>query len=116
MRRKTPQEKKRLSLAKDRRNVYGEAPHAARKSIPLRKKLNARANRHAQEAPLPSVPIAADLEIGDAIETAIREVKPMGRTKFRDMPLGEVIARKQWRRATPKRTPSIAPNLKESSE
>lgn len=35
MREKTPQEKKQLSLQKDRRNVYGEAPHAVRKNIPL---------------------------------------------------------------------------------
>jgi hypothetical protein len=45
MRERTPQEKKSLSLAKDRRNVYGEAPHGAWKSIPLRKKLRNRANR-----------------------------------------------------------------------
>jgi hypothetical protein len=52
MRERTPQEKKSLSLAKDRRNVYGEAPHGARKSIPLRKKLRNRANRHNQESKL----------------------------------------------------------------
>jgi hypothetical protein len=57
MKHRTPQEKKKLSLAKDRRNVYGEAPHGARKSIPLQKKLRNRANRHSQEAQLPTGPV-----------------------------------------------------------
>lgn len=118
MRRKTPQEKKRLSLEKDRRNVYGEAPHAARKRIPLRKKLGSRATRHAQEAALPSAPIAVEFVEGDAIQAAVRAAKPNGWTKYRDMPLGEVIARKQWRRATPEaeRSSSIPLYPTESQE
>jgi hypothetical protein len=39
MKKRTPQEKKKLSLERDLLNVNGEAPHAARKSIPLRKAL-----------------------------------------------------------------------------
>jgi hypothetical protein len=31
--------KEELEPAKDRRHVYGEAPHGARENIPLRKKL-----------------------------------------------------------------------------
>jgi hypothetical protein len=62
MKERTPQEKKSLSLAKDRRNVYGEAPHGARKSIPLKKKLRNRANRHEQESKLPSEPIQFDAD------------------------------------------------------
>lgn len=45
-RERTRQEKKSLSLAKDRRNDYGEAPHGARQSIPLRKKWRNCTNHH----------------------------------------------------------------------
>lgn len=45
MTKKTPQEKKRLSYAKDRRHYYGESPHGAHTSIRLRKALRNRANR-----------------------------------------------------------------------
>jgi len=44
---KSPIEKKRLSLARDRRNVFGESPHAARKSIPKRKAMEHQRERHA---------------------------------------------------------------------
>jgi hypothetical protein len=103
MRRCTPQEKKRLSLKKDRRNVFGEAPHGARKSIPLRKKLANRANRHQQEARLPSGPLALDADQADEIESAVRAKAPMVWEKYPDAPLGEVIAEKQRKRATPRR-------------
>ena len=45
--RRSPQEKKQLSYRKDRRDTYGENDKAARKSIPLRKKLRNRAERKA---------------------------------------------------------------------
>jgi hypothetical protein len=102
MRRLTPVEKKKLSLQKDRRNVYGEAPHAARKSIPLRKKLRNRANRHFQESQLPTTATLVDLDEAGEIETAMLSKAPNSWKKSPDAPLGEVIARKQWRRATPK--------------
>jgi len=43
---KSPQEKKTLSLQKDRRNSYGNNDKAARTAIPLRKALENRGNRH----------------------------------------------------------------------
>ena len=45
-RRRTPQEKKQISLEKDRRNVYGEHDKASRKAIPAAKARVNRANRH----------------------------------------------------------------------
>jgi hypothetical protein len=101
MRQRTPQEKKSLSLAKDRRNVYGEAPHGARKSIPLRKKLRNRANRHNQESKLPSTPAPSDVIEAEEIDSSIHNKTPQHWNKYPDAPLGEVIAKKQWRRATP---------------
>jgi hypothetical protein len=100
----TPQEKKRLSLAKDRRNVYGEAPHAARNSVPLRKKLRNRANRHNQESKLPSEPAQLDADAADDIESLMHEKAPQVWDKYPDASLGDVIAKKQTRRATPAST------------
>jgi hypothetical protein len=100
--RRTPQEKKSLSLAKDRRNVYGEAPHGARKSIPLRKKLRNRANRHNQESQLPSGPVPLDADEADEIESSILGKAPRVWNKIPDAPLSGVVANKQFRRAKAK--------------
>lgn len=78
----TPQEKKALSLQRDRRNVYGEAPHAARRAIPLRKRKEARRLRKAAKAAL-----RADPENAAAAASA----KPRWR-KVPDAPLGVVVA------------------------
>jgi hypothetical protein len=42
---KSPQQKKALSYAKDRRNNYGENDKASRKAIPRRKAIENRSNR-----------------------------------------------------------------------
>lgn len=47
MKARSPQQKKRISLRKDRRNAYGESPHGARKSIPKNKRIRARKERGA---------------------------------------------------------------------
>ncbi len=96
MTRRTPPEKKRLSLERDRRNTYGESPHAARKSIPRRKRQRAREERHAAHVPLAAVDedaLAVDLA---AARAARKRRSSWGKTP--DKPLGTVIARKQARR------------------
>jgi uncharacterized protein (DUF4415 family) len=50
--RRTPQEKKRLSLQNDRRNVWGNNQKAARTSIPKSKQLGNRSARHAADSSL----------------------------------------------------------------
>jgi hypothetical protein len=112
MKERTPQEKKSLSLAKDRRNVYGEAPHGARKSIPLRKKLRNRANRHDQESKLPSEPTQLDADAADEIESSMRDKAPQRWNKSPDTPLSDVIAQRKSRRAAPKsiRTRTVIAN------
>jgi hypothetical protein len=98
MARRTPQEKKRLSLEKDRRNAYGESPHGARKAIPFRKKLRNRANRHQQESALPSAPAPlAEVEAAE-IETSIKRKAPKKWRKVPDAALANIIAGKQQRR------------------
>jgi hypothetical protein len=99
MRRRTPQEKKKLSYERDRRNVYGEAPHAARKSIPLRKALRNRANRHYQNQQLGYVGPAPDEALADELGSLIHRRVPQRWRKDRDAPLGEVVADKLKERA-----------------
>jgi hypothetical protein len=96
---RTPQEKKRLSYARDRRNVYGEAPHAARKNIPLKKALRNRANRHYANQQLMYEGVGFDEELADAIESRIKRKAPHEWEKFPDAPLGEVVPRKSRNRA-----------------
>ena len=99
MRPKTPQEKKQLSYEKDRRNVYGEAPHAARRTIPLHKRSRNRTNRRMQERQLRPAESAIDLETADDMESRMRARAPKVWTKSPDAPLGEVVKHKLQRRA-----------------
>jgi hypothetical protein len=96
MKKRTPQEKKQLSLKNDRRNTYGESPHGARKAVPLRKRLRSRAERHASKVPLVAVDeeaVAVDL----AAARAERKRKGSWK-KSPDQPLGDVLERKSKRR------------------
>src|SRR5512138_1822553 len=103
MKRRTPQEKKRLSLKKDRRNTFGQSPHAARKAIPKRKRLRSRAERHAAK-----VPVAAVDDDALALEAAAIRAEKKRRTSWKkepDDPLGDVIAQKLRRRDRLRRNP-----------
>ena len=90
----TPQEKKRLSYAKDRRNAYGENSKSSRKSIPLSKALDIRSERHTQEALLAKAARVATEEEMDAVENSVRSTKPRQWKKLPDQPLGEILDRK----------------------
>jgi hypothetical protein len=98
MARRTPQEKKKLSLQKDRRNTYGEPPHGARKSIPLHKRLRNRANRHQQDLKLHVAPKQLDEGEADEIESSTRSKAPKRWRKVPDAPLGRIVAAKHERR------------------
>lgn len=98
---KTPPEKKRLSLERDRRNVYGENDKGSRKNIPRSKALSHRAVRRK----------SAELErTWDRLEPDEADVKELGavtareqKGRFRKEPdaaLGLVIKRKLTRRKT----------------
>jgi len=87
----TPQEKKRLSYEKDRRNAYGESPHSARRSIPQRKAFRNRANRHRQELALRQPPPRLDDELADRIESEVFHYAPEFWKKWPDRPLGLVV-------------------------
>jgi hypothetical protein len=97
---RTPQEKKRLSYERDRRNNYSESPHAARKSIPLRKALASRSNRHFQDQQLkPLKGCAPDEEQADFVESQIYHRPPNDWKKSPDVPLAEIVVRKKQERA-----------------
>lgn len=98
MARKTPQEKKLLSYAKDRRNAYGENDKSSRKAIPLRKRLVNRANRHASQRLLSEATGAADVEVAEAAEHRALGKRPKRWSKRPDKPLGEYLADKARRR------------------
>ncbi len=91
----TPQEKKALSLKKDRRNTYGNNDKAARKAIPRAKALANRAVRRADTF--------AMVDLTAAVEDLPLERPKPDWKKGADTPLGEVIASKlAWRQATRK--------------
>src|SRR2546425_9295222 len=100
MRKRTPQEKKELSYKRDRRNVYGEAPHAARKAIPLHKALRNRANRHASNQAVAYQGPAPDDAAADELESRVHHRAPQAWEKYPDAPLGEVVVKKtKYRKA-----------------
>ena len=94
MKKLTPPEKKELSYERDHRNVYGNAPHAARKSIPLRKALRNRANRHSQNQQVKYQGPAPEQDLSDELESLIHHRAPQEWEKYPDAPLREVVAKK----------------------
>jgi hypothetical protein len=95
---KTPQEKKRLSLAKDRRNTFGENSKASRKGIPLAKARANRSERHAQDHLLAQAAAGNSEEQLVAVEVQVRSAKPRQWRKSPDEPLGVVLAKRSVRR------------------
>ncbi|MET4803390.1 hypothetical protein [Bradyrhizobium sp. LB11.1] len=101
---KTPQEKKQLSYANDRRNTYGENQKSSRKNIPRSKQLSHQGERRTVRQAL----IAAQGDVADAVaDEAQSQAWRKGRMKrlksFRkspDTPLGEVVQRRLRRRTS----------------
>lgn len=96
---RSPQEKKALSLRKDRRNIYGQNDKASRKAIPLRKAQESRRNRHKNNQAI------AQLNQDDETRAALVESSARqdvhrtgGWTKGADAPLAEVIERQNEKR------------------
>jgi hypothetical protein len=88
-RRRSPQEKKALSLQKDRRNRYGENDKAARKAIPAAKARSHRVVRRADKQALSD---------SDAAQEAVPlTLRNPDWKKVPDVPLGKVIAGKAQR-------------------
>jgi hypothetical protein len=100
---KSPSEKKRVSLVKDRRNVYGECPTSSRKNISRGKQrghMELRRAANEELRALKGAPVEAD---ADEIESRAKDrILALARSSFKkspDAPLGEVVMRKLKRRA-----------------
>lgn len=92
-RRRSPQEKKRLSYAKDRRNRYGENDKSSRKNIPRAKRRRLRAERHRTHQALAVAVGAIDDRGGTLAEDRLARA-PQGThwRKAPDTPLGMQVA------------------------
>ncbi|MTW14318.1 hypothetical protein GM658_27250 [Pseudoduganella eburnea] len=99
---KSPQEKKRLSLERDRRNMYGESPHASRKNIKRGKQNQHQEERRTSNQALASIGthssedqmIAAEV----ASDTTAKVQRINGFKKVADRPLSAFLERQQTRR------------------
>lgn len=88
---KSPQEKKRLSLERDGRNVYGENDKASRKSIPRAKSRVNRANRRADSVALSGVIGPPDEVVDDAAEQKLLGKRRKVWRKWPDQRLGNYL-------------------------
>lgn len=82
--------RKKADYGKQRRNTYGEAPHAARKSIPRAKQRRNQSERRQARVEL----FRAD---GDAAQDAALNARIRGFRKTTDEPLGRVLMRRTVR-------------------
>lgn len=96
----TPQLKKQLSYAKDRRNTYGENSKSSRKNIPLSKALDIRSERRAKNSALATAVAATNIDQLDAAENMMRATKLRQWRKSPDEPLGQVLISKRKRSET----------------
>ena len=101
---KSPDEKKKLSYARDRRNTYGENQKSSRKNIPRSKQIAHQEERRSARQILSSAQGEID---SDAVDRAQSETMTQSRIKrlnsFRktpDTPLKKVVERKLRTRKT----------------
>jgi hypothetical protein len=101
--RRDPQERKALSYARDRRNVFGENDKSSRKNIRRNKRIPNRADRHRERQVLAMAAGPATMEIAEYAEAKLLAKKSMWMTKrwrkCRDAPLADVVEYKLRRRA-----------------
>ena len=101
--RKSPQEKKVLSYAKDRRNDYGENDKSSRKAIRRNKRVPNRTDRHREQQLLTGAIGPVTGEAAEFVQDRLLARKSMWRTKrwrkWPDAALAEVVVFKLRRRA-----------------
>lgn len=90
---KTPQEKKRESYEKDRRNAYGENAKSSRKNIPRRKRAVASANRARASQPFRQP--AGDSDSQEALQEAVESKRLKRWRKSPDIPLKDSLKRQE---------------------
>lgn len=102
-RRRSPQEKKALSYARDRRNVYGENDKSSRKNIRRNKRSPNRADRHHIRQMLAAAAGTLDPVVEERAADRLGVKKSMWFTKrwrkYPDAPLAQVVTFTLRRRA-----------------
>jgi hypothetical protein len=91
VRRRSPQEKKALSYARDCRNVYGENDKSSRTIIRRNKRFPHRANRRHDGQALTVCLGAPAPDVDEAAEVRIRGWRRASWRKWPDLPLGLVL-------------------------
>ena len=84
-------EAKALSYARDCRNAYGGNSKAARKSVPRRKRLVNKANRHADHQLLAQARGPIDPAWAESAQQKVEGREREVWRKMPDMPLGRVV-------------------------
>ncbi len=99
MRRKTPQEKKRLSYLKDRRDDYGENAKSSRKNLPRSKAFARRSNRAHESLTLRAATGNPDDVRAEAAEQRLLSRRRRVKRKSGDTALADYLDWKLDRRA-----------------
>jgi hypothetical protein len=102
---KSPREKKRLSLKRDRRNTYGENSKSSRKNIARGKQRRHMDERRGVAQVLGRLKSEVDEDVGSEAEAKaklrIADSRNRGFKKVPDTPLGVVLALKNSTRTRP---------------
>ncbi|MEU7900503.1 hypothetical protein AB0B45_47685 [Nonomuraea sp. NPDC049152] len=98
-RRRSPQEKKRLSYTKDRRNDYGENDKSSRKAIRRNKSAPHRANRRQVSQTLDAITGVVDEGAEESTVRRLESRRPKTWKKWRDATLGAIVTERLQRRA-----------------
>ncbi|MCD0452313.1 hypothetical protein LO762_24420 [Actinocorallia sp. API 0066] len=91
MSRRSPQEKKRLSYARDRRNDYAENDKSSRTAVRLNKRFPNRSNRHQARQDLRAATGTRDSETAEIAENTLRSRRPRKWRKVPDRALGDHV-------------------------
>jgi hypothetical protein len=95
--RRSPQQDKALSYARDRRYAYGNNSKAARKAVPRRKRWVNKVNRHAEHQLLAQGRGMADAGRAEDIQDRLTGRRPKRWRKHPDIPLGRLLERRRQR-------------------
>ncbi|MFE5329176.1 hypothetical protein ACFRCG_22595 [Embleya sp. NPDC056575] len=91
MDRRTPQERKRLSYLKDRRNGYGENDKSSRRNIRRNKAAVRSANRRHEHLVLTALAGVRDAGGAEAVADRLYVKRPKRWRKWPDQPLAEAV-------------------------
>ncbi|QKW39373.1 hypothetical protein HUT06_39510 [Actinomadura sp. NAK00032] len=98
MKSRSPQEKKQLSYAKDRRNAYAENDKSSRNAVRLNKRFPNRANRHRLHQILQDAAGSPDMGKAVEVEERLLRRRPKAWRKEPGLPLGDWVESRLQRR------------------